>query len=91
MTSDRLANSERLRATLENREAIYVERGALRVKVTNIRANAVVQAMSADIEEILSGGISDLDRFGRTDQLDRTEVVGTGDQRWDSSICARRD
>ena len=45
-------NCERLRKAFENREAIYVERGALRVKVTNIRANVVVQTISADIEEI---------------------------------------
>jgi hypothetical protein len=56
MTSDPSANCERLRNAFENREAIYVKRGALRVRVTNIRANAAVQAISADIEEIPTTG-----------------------------------
>jgi hypothetical protein len=52
MTSGPLTNCERLRDAFENREAVYLERGALRVRVSNIRANVVVQAISADLEEI---------------------------------------
>jgi hypothetical protein len=71
MTSDPLANCERLRNAFENREAIYVERGALRVKVTNIRATAAVETISADIEQIPTSGFQgfvDLDRVGVTDK-----------------------
>jgi hypothetical protein len=81
MTSDPFANWERLRNTFENTEAIYIERGALRVRVTNIRANAVVQAISADIEEIPTTGFPgfvDLDRFGLTDQEPLRWTISAG-------------
>jgi hypothetical protein len=81
MTSDPSANCERLRNAFENREAIYVERGALRVKVTNIRANAAVQAISADIEEIPTigfPGFVDLDRFGLTGRGPLSWTISAG-------------
>jgi hypothetical protein len=70
MTWGPSTNCERLRNAFKNREAIYVERGALRVRVTNIRANAVVQAINADLEEIPTNrfpGFVDLDWSGLTD------------------------
>jgi hypothetical protein len=53
MRSAPLANCERLRPALDNHEAIYIERGALRVKVSNIRRTL---KCSADIEEIPTTG-----------------------------------
>lgn len=48
---------ERLRVLFEGREAIYVEKGALRVKVTDIRADVAQQYVSAEVEEIPTTGL----------------------------------
>jgi hypothetical protein len=83
MTRDPLTDCNRLRKTLENREAIYVERGALRVRVTNIRSNVVAQAISADIEEIPTTGFPrfiDLDRQGLTESESLRWTISTGNQ-----------
>ena len=93
MTPDPLANCERLRNTFENREAIYVERGALRVKVTNIRANAVVKDQRGHQEVLTIGfpGLIDLDRFGLTDEELRSWTIIAGnlstcsDHTWSTS------
>lgn len=45
-------NCEVLRARFEGREAIYVEKDALRVRVTNIRF--LGQSVGADVEEIMT-------------------------------------
>lgn len=47
---------ERLRVLFEGREAIYVEKGALRVKVTNIHVNVTQMEVSAEVEEIPTVG-----------------------------------
>ena len=43
--------------SFEGREAIYVEKGALRVRVSNILFDSVEQMLTADIEEIASVGL----------------------------------
>jgi hypothetical protein len=48
---------ERLRVLFEGREAIYVEKGALRVRVTDIRGNVTQQFVSAEVEEIPTTGL----------------------------------
>jgi hypothetical protein len=83
MTPDPLTDCERLRKALENREAIYVEQGALRVRVTNIRSNVVAQAISADIEEIPTTGFPrfiDLDRLGLTESGPLRRTITAGNQ-----------
>jgi len=47
-------NCERLREAFEGRDAIYVEKGVLRVRVTNIRYNVAARDIAADIEEVSS-------------------------------------
>lgn len=46
---------EKLRASFEGREAIYIEKGAMRVRVSNIRS-ADLGVILADIEEIPTAG-----------------------------------
>lgn len=48
---------EQLRDRFEGREAIYVEKGALRVKVTDIRGDAAKLYISAQVEEIPTPGL----------------------------------
>ena len=47
---------QRLRDLFEGREAIYVEKGALHVKVSNIRGDLAEQFIAADVEEIPTAG-----------------------------------
>jgi hypothetical protein len=47
---------EQVRAFFEDKEAIYVEKGVLRVKVTHIHGDVAQQFMSADVEEIPTAG-----------------------------------
>lgn len=47
---------QRLRDLFEGQEAIYVEKGALRVRVSNIRADIPEKCIYADIEEIPTTG-----------------------------------
>jgi hypothetical protein len=49
------ATVEKLRASFEGREAIYIEKGAIRVRVSNIRS-ADLGTILADIEEIPTAG-----------------------------------
>ena len=49
------ATVEKLRASFEGREAIYLEKGAIRVRVSNIRS-ADLGTILADIEEIPTAG-----------------------------------
>ena len=51
------AGALKLRASFENREAIYLEKGALRVRVTNIHGLASRQTVFADVEEIPAAGL----------------------------------
>ena len=48
---------QRIRAKFEGRQAIYVEKGALRVKITNIRWRPDQQVVSAEVEEIPTLGL----------------------------------
>jgi hypothetical protein len=48
---------QRVRANFEGRAAIYVEKGALQVRVSNIHGSEVHRGLSADIEEILTPGL----------------------------------
>jgi hypothetical protein len=50
------SRAKRLRDLFEGQEAIYVEHGALRVRVSNIRADISEQSIFADIEEIPTAG-----------------------------------
>jgi hypothetical protein len=43
---------QEVRATFEGREAIYIEKGALRVRVSNIRGSASQAIIAAEVEEI---------------------------------------
>jgi hypothetical protein len=47
---------EQVRRLFEGREAIYVEKGALRVKVSDIRGDAARLLISAQVEEIPTPG-----------------------------------
>ena len=47
---------EELRARFEGKEAIYIEKGALRVRVFNIRGAVVECHISAEVEEIPTAG-----------------------------------
>lgn len=49
------ATLEKVRAAFESREAIYIEKGAIRVRVSNIRS-ADLGTILADIEEIPTAG-----------------------------------
>jgi hypothetical protein len=47
---------QHLRDLFEGREAIYIEKGALRVKVSNIREDIPGRYISADVKEIPTAG-----------------------------------
>jgi hypothetical protein len=55
MNSKHTKNCEELRLRFESREAIYVEQGALRVRVKNIQARGF--RISAEAEEIVTQGL----------------------------------
>ena len=46
-----------MQASFEGREAIYIEKGALRVRVSNIRATTLPHYIAADVEEIPAPGL----------------------------------
>ncbi len=50
------ARVEQLRARFEGREAIYVEKGALRMRVSDIRGGATQLSISAEVEELPTPG-----------------------------------
>jgi hypothetical protein len=50
------ARVEQLRARFEGREAIYVEKGALRVRVSDIRGDTAQLYVSAEVEEVPTPG-----------------------------------
>lgn len=56
MNTSHAGNGEELRRRFEGREAIYVEKGALRVRVTNIRSPGGSH-IKADVEEIITSGL----------------------------------
>ena len=49
---------QQLRKNFEGREAIYIEKGALHVRVSNIRWDTALRAVFADIEEIPTPGFN---------------------------------
>jgi hypothetical protein len=53
MLSNQPSNSEKLRHAFEGAEAIYIEKGVLRVRVTGIRCSAKARRISAQVEEIV--------------------------------------
>lgn len=57
MTHEAFKRFERLRHVLEGREAIYLEKGVLRVHVENIRLQARLRVIEADLEEIPTPGL----------------------------------
>lgn len=57
MNPEAEANLARLRATFENREAICIEKGAIRVRLSNIRGSVAEYEVSADVEEIPTPGL----------------------------------
>ena len=52
MSSSAAAKCDELRKRFENREAIYIEKGSLRVRLKSIRANPDAEVVSAEIEEV---------------------------------------
>ena len=50
------ARVEQVRGLFEGREAIYVEKGALRVKVSDVRGDVSRTFISAEVEEIPTAG-----------------------------------
>ena len=58
MKAQYAANCEFIRENFEGREAIYIEHGAARVRVTNIRVNAEELYLEAQVEVIPTPGLS---------------------------------
>ena len=50
-------NCEQVRTNFENRECIYLEKGALRVRIWNIRADLAQRYLTAEVEEIPTPGL----------------------------------
>jgi hypothetical protein len=78
---------QRVQARFEGREAIYIEKGAVRVRVNNIRAT-MPQAIEADIEEIPSPGLG-VGRFDKSNAKGPRKwgfcagfLTGCSDQHW---------
>jgi hypothetical protein len=70
--------SVKLRANFENREAIYIEKGALRVRVSNVRGSAL--RVTAHIDEIPTPGLGVglFDNHGRTGKTRRRWALQAG-------------
>src|ERR1035438_6113927 len=60
---------QRVQASFEGREAIYIEKGVVRVRVSNIRAT-MPQVIEADVEEIPTPGLG----VGRFDKSNRERL-----------------
>jgi len=50
------ARVEQLRARFEGKEAIYIEKGALRMRVSDVRGDTTQLYVSAEVEEIPTAG-----------------------------------
>jgi len=61
----------KLRANFENREAIYLEKGALRVRVSNIRRSVARRIVWAKVEEVQTPGLG----VGMFDRRTRNETT----------------
>jgi hypothetical protein len=69
---------QRVQASFEGREAIYVEKGALRVRVSNIRGSAAHRCISADVEEIPTPGLGVGSFDNRKPRRPRRWGIGAG-------------
>lgn len=69
------ASIQQVCASFEWREAIYIEQGALRVRVSNIRGSAAHRAIYANVEEIPTPGLG-FGRFAR--RQDRRSPIQWG-------------
>ena len=81
MNADHVANCEQLRTQFEGREAIYVEKGILRVRVRHIRPRVARRSISAQVEEIPTPGLG-LGTFPAWDENARALLrwkIGAGD------------
>jgi hypothetical protein len=58
MTSQGSLNCDKLRDAFEGREAIYVERGVLRVRVSQIRCFLSTRRIDATVEEVPTPGLA---------------------------------
>lgn len=68
MTTKDSLNCEKLRAAFEGREALYIEQGVLRVRVTNIRCDVAAHQINAEVEEIITPGLEQGLIHDRVDQ-----------------------
>src|SRR5215470_1839772 len=58
MASQESVRCEKLRDSFEGREAIYVEKGALRVRVSHIRCNVGARRIDATVVEVPTPGLA---------------------------------
>src|SRR6266571_4728822 len=79
MNSKHLSNCEELRSRFEGREAVYVEKGALRVRVNNIVSRGGFR-IGAEVKEISTPGLGAgfLRRPPRHDASRRRWKIGAG-------------
>src|SRR5262249_16652424 len=52
-----MAHEQLLKEWFEGREAIYIEKGALRVRVSNIRIDPMQKEITAEVEELPTQGL----------------------------------
>jgi len=64
MESQESENYERLRGAFEGREAIYIEKRVVRVRVTNIRSTVGSRYIRADVEEVPAPNLSSVTPHG---------------------------
>src|SRR5436190_18884249 len=74
MNPEHASNCDQLRNRFDGREAIYVEKGVLRVRVSNIRGRGAFH-IRADVEEIATPGLG-------VGLFHRPRLSGAGPLRW---------
>jgi len=88
MESQESENYERLRGAFEGREAIYLEKGVVRVRVTNIRSVVSSRYIRADVEEVPAPNLAGVIPHGDQPRPHRWRI-GAGalttfsENRWD--------
>ena len=88
MESQESENYERLRGAFEGREAIYLEKGVVRVRVTNIRCTVGSRYIRADVEEVPAPNLAGVTPHGDQPRPRRWRI-GAGvlttcsENRWD--------
>jgi hypothetical protein len=75
MTSQETLNCAKLRDAFEGREAIYFEKGVIRVRVSNIRWSIGARAIHAEVEEVPTPGMPRV-------LFARMQPAETGPLRW---------